>query len=82
MKKEQEKTAPFKVGDYVTTDYGSCEKKVVRQITKIEPDLGCGSGFKAWADGGKLCEHCGCTPAAPTPRSGIDSAWFKKAVED
>lgn len=76
------KGAPFQVGDYVTTDYGSCKKHVVRQITRIEPCDNCSSNFKAWADGGKLCEHCGCIPASPTPSSGLDSSWFQKVDKE
>jgi hypothetical protein len=81
MKKVKKLKAPFEVGDLVTTAYGYDDTQgVVRQITKIEADLVCGSKFRAWASGGEVCPTCKRGHAKPTV--GLDSAWFKKVDKD
>lgn len=73
MNKEKSK-APFRVGDFVTTDYDPLTKKKKRQIVKIER----AKGFKSkWA--------CVVKPNIPlafinldAEEARLDSGWFQK----
>lgn len=69
----------------MTSDYFHGEEEVVRTITSIVPDVKCFSGFKAMADGGVPCEHCGRTPGTKIvglTGSGVDAGWFMPLDEE
>jgi hypothetical protein len=65
----------LKVGDKVVSNFhqNGYLPKLVRKITRIEPDNGCESGARAWADGGEGCPHCS---RIEEPINGVDAAWF------
>jgi hypothetical protein len=64
---------PFKVGDLVTSDFYRDNAKLVRKITSVRRDESCGSGWRASADGGEICPHCG---RSEKPIHAVDSPWF------
>lgn len=71
--------AYLKVGDRVISEFDYDSRTVVRRLTRIEPDRGCGSGYRAWADAGEPCPHCKRCFADLV--EGVDAAWFRLVEE-
>ena len=67
----------LKIGQLVTSTFIPDDKSIIRKITHFEPDMKCGSGYRASADPGEPCPLC--LRHFTASINNVDSAWFQPA---